>query len=294
MLIFESRFVRWEQIVKQNAYSDRIKPSAIVSRGLSSFPIPGRMQGWNLEGVTVSEEGVFFPDWGTWGIYSHFGAAKLLLIDPDWSRNQRLIAIARFVSEASWHSSVDTQLAFPEAKPGPLQLQPLADKFFYSDQPLGLHCGHIVDFLAWLMHANGIPVRRVALSNTASVGHIFMEAQLENGNWAYVDPDFGLMLEYRKSYISSDKAMSLRNMGAAHKIKLVDIGRKSFPVPRFNFQPGFSGQLAWSPAMMADKLIAEKDYYRNTVIKRGMEGLIYRNFKFDPNLATVASVNIKV
>jgi hypothetical protein len=280
-LIFERTKLEWRELVKPNPYSNRITPKAIVSRGIESFAQPGPPTGMDLSDVAIDEVGLTFPHWGHWGLVGHFGAAKILLLDPDASTFNQTLAIAAFVMRGSWHSAIDTPIAFPGERYGPFHPLGLAEKFFYSDQPLGLHCGHIVDFLAWLLHRRDIPVRRVALSNTAHVGHIFMEVQiLPKGGWMYLDPDFGLALKHKGRFISARKAKALRDAGKSREIELFDIGQKAFPKPAFNFQPGFSGQIVWQPSMMADTLIAQSDYFMRTVIEKGMEDLIYLNYEF--------------
>jgi hypothetical protein len=101
----------------------------------------------------------------------------------------------------------------------------------------------------------------------------------EVGRWAYVDPDFGVMLKHNDRLISSHEVLVLRREGRDAEIEIVDIGAKYFPHPAFNFPVWFSGHFTWRPEMMKSISFALSPYYRSTVIEKGFEGIEFYDFQ---------------
>lgn len=297
MLIFGKLDLTWSELTLPNAFNHTYADQLFAGVKPRSFPLPGSVAPEASEAIEVLAGGLRFPRFGPWQVLGAFGAAKVLLIDPAVGGDERIVAIAAFAARASWHSAADTNLCFEaverkgEVWRGPFLLSRILEKLFYSDQPLALHCGHIVDCLAWLLIKDGHACRKVLLRNEKNVGHIFMDVWLsEAKGWAYVDPDFGVMLKHAGRYISAHEVLTLRREGRDGEIEIVDIGQKCFPHPAYNFPVSFSGHLTWRPEMMKSISFALSPYYRATVIEKGFEGIEFYSFQISdeprPSLMT--------
>lgn len=296
-LIFAKLELTWSELTLPNAFNHTYADHLFAGVKLQSFPLPGCMAHAGGDEIEVLAGGLRFPRYGAWRVLGAFGAAKVLLIDPAAGAEARIVAIAAFAAQASWHSAADTNLCFEaierkgEVWRGPFLLGRILEKLFYSDQPLALHCGHIVDCLAWLLIKDGHPCRKVLLRNDKNVGHIFMDVWLADAkSWAYVDPDFGVMLRHAGRYISSHEVLTLRREGRDSEIEIIDIGQKCFPHPAYNFPVSFSGHFTWRPEMMKSISFALSPYYRATVIEKGFEGIEFYSFQLSdeprPSLMT--------
>ncbi|MGI8841298.1 MAG: hypothetical protein ACR2F8_11055 [Caulobacteraceae bacterium] len=286
ILIFEKLELAWPELTLENAFNHTYAEHLFAGVKLMGFPIPGRATPDANDDIEVLAGGLRFPRYGAYCVIGAFGAAKVLLIDPAAGGDERVVAISRFVAQASWHSAADTNLCFEaverkgEIWRGPFLLTRIVEKLFHSDQPLALHCGHIVDCLAYLLIRDGHACRKVVLRNDKNVGHIFMDVYLTNAEkWVYVDPDFGVMLKHGAQYISSQEVLLLRREGRDGEIEIVDIGNKCFPHPAYNFPVWFSGRFTWRPEMMKAISFALSPYYRSTVIEKGFEGIEFYGFQ---------------
>ena len=284
ILIFDKLEIAWPELTLENPFNHTFAESLFADVKVQGFPIPGRATAAN-DDIEVLAGGLRFPRYGAYCVLGAFGAAKVLIIDPAAGGDERIVAISTFTAQASWHSAADTNLCFEavehkgEIWRGPFLLTRIVEKLFHSDQPLALHCGHIVDCLAYLLIKDGHACRKVVLKNDQNVGHIFMDVYLPNAaKWAYVDPDFGVMLKHDGRYISSQEVLAFRREGRDGEIEIVDIGAKCFPHPAYNFPVWFSGHLTWRPEMMKTVSFALSPYYRNTVIERGFEGIEFYGF----------------
>jgi|GEM_PF-4359167 len=297
VLIFDKLELAWSELTLPNPFNHTYADHLFKGGKPQSFPLPGRIAPAANDDIEVLAGGLRFPRHGAWQVVGAFGAAKILLIDPAAGADERIVAIAAFTAQASWHSAADTNLCFEaverkgEVWRGPFLLTRILEKLFYSDQPLALHCGHIVDCLAWLLIKDGHACRKVLLRNDQNVGHIFMDVWLPDAKgWAYVDPDFGVMLRHGGRYISSHEVLVLRREGRDGEIEIVDIGQKCFPYPVYNFPVSFSGHFTWRPEMMKSISFALSPYYRTTVIEKGFEGIEFYGFQLSddprPSLMT--------
>jgi hypothetical protein len=286
ILIFDRLELAWAELTLDNPFNHTYAAHLFADVKLSGFPLPGRATPDLIDEVEVLAGGLRFPRPGGYGLVGAFGAVKVLIIDPAAGGDERIVAISTFVAQASWHSAADTNLCFEaverkgEVWRGPFLVTRILEKLFHSDQPLALHCGHIVDCLAYLLIRDGHACRKVLLRNDQNVGHIFMDVYLPIAKkWAYVDPDFGVMLRHEGAYISSQEVLILRREGRDGEIEIVDIGTKCFPHPAYNFPVWFSGHLTWRPEMMKTISFALSPYYRATVIEKGFEGIEFYGFR---------------
>jgi hypothetical protein len=297
VLIFDKLELAWSELTLENPFNHTYAEHLFAGIKLQGFPIPGRTDPAPNDDIEVLKGGLRFPRFGGYCVIGAFGAAKILLIDPAAGADERIVAISTFTAQASWHSAADTNLCFEavehkgELWRGPFLLTRIVEKLFYSDQPLALHCGHIVDCLAYLLIRDGHACRKVLLRNDKNVGHIFMDVYLPDAKgWAYVDPDFGVMLKHQDRYISSQEVLVLRREGRDGEIEIVDIGAKCFPYPAYNFPVWFSGHFTWRPEMMKTISFALSPYYRATVIEKGFEGIEFYDFRLSeepaPSLMT--------
>lgn len=244
-------------------------------REVWSFPQPGAIEGDDVSGVVASAEGLTFPRYGSWRVMGGFGVAKLLLLDPAWSPEETIRAFTAFASEHSWHSAQDTYLCFRPGERNIMRPERSSEKLFHSDQPLGLHCGHIADLLAWYLKLHGFESRKVVLVNDQNIGHIYIETYAPTlDRWIYLDPDFGVMLQDPSGeWIGSDEVLAAKADGRLDDIVVIDVGNKNAPKHEHNFNYAFSGQLAWRPEMMTNRSFALSPYFRDTVLDRGMQAV---------------------
>lgn len=292
VLIFDKLELAWSEITLENPFNHTYSEHLFAGLKLQGFPIPGRTDPAPIDDIEVLKGGLRFPRFGGYCVTGAFGAAKILLVDPSAGADERIVAISTFAAQASWHSAADTNLCFEavehkgEVWRGPFLLTRIIEKLFFSDQPLALHCGHIVDCLAYLLIQDGHACRKVLLRNDKNVGHIFMDVYLPDAkDWAYVDPDFGVMLKHQGRYISSQEVLVLRRECRDGEIEIVDIGAKCFPHPAYNFPVWFSGHFTWRPEMMKTISFALSPYYRATVIEKGFEGIEFYDFRLSDDLA---------
>jgi hypothetical protein len=286
VLIFDKLELGWPELTLENPFNHAYAEHLFAGVTLRGFPIPGRCEPASNDDIEVLKGGLRFPRFGSYCVIGPFGAAKVLIIDPAAGPDKRIVEISTFAAQASWHSAADTNLCFEaverkgEIWRGPFLLTRIVEKLFYSDQPLALHCGHIVDCLAYLLMKDGHQCRKVLLRNDKNVGHIFMDVYLPKAKgWAYVDPDFGVMLKHENRYISSHEVLILRREARDGEIEIVDIGAKCFPHPAYNFPVWFSGHFTWRPEMMKTISFDLSPYYRSTVIEKGFAGIEFYEFR---------------
>lgn len=278
-LVFDRLVVRWEDLKFGQPFSFRFPPLGEWS--LRSFPLPGCPIPQDLSAVQIGSDGLSFPSYGAYNVVGPFGAVKILLIDPADDDDARILALSRFVAEATYHSGADTHLSYERTERYPTLPCTLMRKLFYSDQPLALWCAHIADVLAYLLHLLGYSCRKLSLKNTTGIGHIFLEVYFPTTRrWLMVDPDFGVMLKHGGEFLSADDVVRLRASGRTLEIELVELADKCFSSHDVNFPVSFTGQFTWTPEYLVEKRIKNLSYYHEVVIDGGFMGVDYCTYRF--------------
>jgi hypothetical protein len=275
--IFDSSELVWKDILPVHSFFTDIHPNDETSI-IWAVDMPGMMgkssrlrAEWQPTGVRLSSPGCYYLAGG-------FGAAKILYLRDDYTREEEYIEIARFVSMASWHSAVDAPLCHPHKSYQPFELGRVVEKFFYSDQPLGLNCGHLVEFLAYILICRGFRCRKLLLRNSKNIGHTVLEVfSTQRDRWVLVDPDFGTMISMSGELCSGEDVVTNRHRP---ELRVLDIGNKTFTLERYNLGHCCAGQITWRPEFMSDRACARDPYYRG-IIERGFEELEYYDLEIE-------------
>lgn len=276
-LIFTKRSIAWSDLRPVELFGESYKDVIPVDRlswlplspaCIRTFSVPGDPDGSNIETIETTEQGLFLPP-GEHYLISSRGCFKVLVLSDDVGLFKACLAIGRFVSRNSVHSCLDHWKAAPREHNLPLKLQPLRQKFYYSDQPLGLQCGELADFLAGEILLYGGKVRRVwAMDPEKKSGHIVVEVFAEEtGDWVMVDPDFGVVLSDATGCNLSVQEISNRSRdGTLHSVTIDNIGNKHGIRPEFYFGPDFVGDCTWTPRMCSDVSMADRQHYLSRVV----------------------------
>ncbi len=276
--IYRDRYVEWSSLIRPELPTRKVKSADT----LEEFPLPGHFDNDHIDEIEITDSGLTFPYFGSYGFFGNFGIAKLLLLDPASSALDQIIKITAFVAAASWHSGCDTSLCLPIPKSSLVHLNAVNEKFFKSDQPLGLHCGHITDFLAWVLHGAGFEARKIGLKNDNAVGHIFLEVfDPESGRWVYMDADRGVYIRIAGEAASADDIVKARAQGSLDKLECINLGRKRVQIAKYNFPHGFSGQIAWKPHFMTERLMLDPENFKQSVIDKGFHSLRKMRYVFE-------------
>lgn len=247
-LIFDRLTVEWGELAPR---WKRTPPVALLkSSPLRTFPAAGGLADRDLSDIAADDHGLTFPDWGQWRIWGAFGVAKLLLLKPGESKEDQALALLSFVAVNCWHSANDCYLTFDPSDPARFRSSEIFDKFFSSDQPLGLHCGHIAKFLGIILGTQGFGSRLARFKGSRRQGHIVTEAWLsDEERWLFLDADFGVAVRHRGKFIDAATLQELKQAGRADEIEVVDLAGKPTTGP-IKFNMGFVGQVSWTPALM--------------------------------------------
>jgi len=266
-LIFDRLDLTWKAILPRAMFHAYRNHAGITP--LSTFAGPGNAFQKSVDGVREERSGLVFPDWGQWRLMGGFGALKLLLIDPSMPRDEIPREVLGFVSANTWHSRIDHHLAHRDGDRRFFRFDRLAEKFFYSDQPLGLFCGYAARFLAILLDELGFETRLCRMvDGDRSGAHNFPEVRLpECGRWAIVDPDFGVMVQRRGRWLGGVELSKLVSNGQQDEVEVVDVARKSITRLDVKIAPGAFAQVTW-PAELMDKDHSCADSYRTNFLSR--------------------------
>lgn len=285
-LIFTKPSIAWSDLRPAELFGESYKDVIPVDRlswlplspaRVRTFPVPGDPDGSNVEAIKATEEGLFLPP-GEHYLISSRGCFKVLVLDGDVGLFKACLAIGQFVSRNSVHSCLDHWRAAPRQLNLPLKLKPLRQKFYYSDQPLGLECGELADFLAGEILLYGGQVRRAwVMDPEQRSGHIVVEIfEEETRNWTMVDPDFGVVLSDANGHSLSVQEISNRfHNGSLDSITINNIGNKHGVRPEFYFGPDFVGDCTWTPRMCSDVSMADRQHYLSQVVGRYFKSVQY-------------------
>lgn len=286
-LVFQRLSLTWDDLKLDQPYAFEWQPNNKYKWTLRSFPLPGSPVPQDLSAVTVRPDGLTFPAYGTYYVAGPFGVAKILLLDPTSTDDDRIVAMSEFVARAVYHSGADTHLVYEGTSRYPSYPTTLMRKLFYSDQPLALWCGDIADVLAFLLHSSKFACRKLSLKNPNNVGHVFLEVYFPTcRRWLMVDPDFGVMLRHEGTLLSAMDAVRLRAEGKTGEIELVELTNKRYSAIDVNFPTSFTGQFTWKPQHLVNKRLINERHYHDVVIERGFVDLAYYSYEFGHAVAT--------
>lgn len=293
-LVFRKQRVAWSDLRPAELFGESYK-DVIPAERLSwlplnpacvrTFSVPGDPDGSNVEAIRTTEQGLVLPP-GEHYLISARGCFKVLVLDGGIGRFEACLAIGRFVSRNSVHSCLDHWRAAPRQLNLPLKLQPLRQKFYYSDQPLGLECGELADFLAGEILLYGGQVRRVwVMDPERKSGHIVVEVfEEETGNWVMIDPDFGVVLSDPNGRSLSVQEISNRARdGSLHSVAIANIGNKHVIKPEFYLGPDFVGDCTWTPRMCSDVSMADRQHYLTRVVEPFFKSVQYYTYDVSPD-----------
>jgi len=274
-LIFRELRPAWQELLPDSAFRGAFRED--MTYPLRTFPGPGRNGVQNdLASVKLTRGGIRFPSWGQWRLIGGFGVLKVLLIDPRTPLDDVPAQVLAFAATNIWHSPVDQHLAHSGTTRSTFEFDRLADKFFRSDQPLGLHCGYGSQFLMVLLDFVGYRVRFGSLK-TDSAGHLLPEVWLpQSKRWALVDPDFGVMLKHDGQWLSATDMVEIIAAGKSEEIEIVDIAGKPFSRRDVVYPAGFHGHWTWHPDHMDPKRPTSAAY-RYNVFQRNFPPPIYHS-----------------
>ena len=283
-LVFSRLSVHWNELKLVQPFPFEWHESKTMK--LRSFPVPGSSANQDVGAIEVHPVGLTFPGYGAYRLVGPFGAVKLLLLDPTSDHDKQIQAISSFVAAAAYHSGADTHLCYIGSERYPVYPLPAIRKLFYSDQPLALWCGHIVDVLAFLLHSRGYACRKVSLRNSTNVGHIFLEVYFPvSKRWIMVDPDFGVMLTHNGAFLSAQDVVQLRAESKGSQIELLALAEKPLSSHETNYPLSFTGQFTWTQDYLTNKQV--NPYYHRVVIDRGFMDVRYHAYTFTHTASTV-------
>ena len=241
-----------------------------------TFPIPGRQATSNLNDIHFDDNYITFPGIGEYYFCCDLGAFKCLILAQSDDALARIIKIFAFVSKNIVHSRADIWLCMPDGSAGPFYSNPLIEKFFFSDQPLQLHCGPSTHFLATLLHSEGIRCRIVQYFGKQD-GHIVLEAwDTANDRWVMLDPDWGLCVadksgcllsvdEITKQLPSACRSPNANNENS--ELVIVNVVDKFWNTEEFNLPGRFTGHITWTPSRQSDRNPAQPGSYFETLVR---------------------------
>ena len=223
--------------------------------------------------VSIEKHRLKFARHGSYCLEGAFGPRKFLLLDPATTAFSRIRSIVKFVSENSWHSANDHYLVPKGPNFDPALL---AEKLFFSTEPLGMHCGWTARLLASILVSRNVECRLIGIKGGGQA-HIFLEAWLaDEQRWIVLDPDFAMIPKTRGRPVSYVELRSAISDNMCSDIAL-DIVSNRQATKRLHHHRAISfGQIAWQPDFMKSKPMASinriLDLYRTAV-----DDIWYRN-----------------
>ncbi|MEM9828724.1 MAG: hypothetical protein AAF958_19210 [Planctomycetota bacterium] len=260
--IFESRTLKIDQLAPgwKPLWGDDFEV-----RILGDFPTPCRPETDGTADAVVRGDELKFSRYGEHYLHTNLGFFKILLVDPSSDDDQRVIAISRFVAGNTVHSLADEPLLESHPDAWPLTPKRLLPVLFASDQPLKLHCGPVSDFLSWMLDDRGYEIQQVNFRNRDGLGHVAMQVKMSDGGYAYIDPDFGAMVESRDGdRLSIEEIRDALRAGRREDLVVIDIGRKQHLRREYNLidpSPPFS----WSPSKTLDQPYLRRESFLDMI-----------------------------
>lgn len=264
--IFEKPQVLWATLAPhlEVAFPAGMK---IEKRVVATFPIPGNYDGSDISKVVFDAEQLSFPGPGEYYLRTTVGCFKILILDPAASQDDRILAMARFVARNIVHSKADAGEIQPHYNYYPYHRPDrLLKKFFATDQPLKLHCGHAAEFLNYILSREGIQVHRIHLHNSEKPpkGHLVSEAFFPGlAKWGMLDPDYGAFAVDKNGRILSIKEVAELTRADLSGVTSVDMAGKCRLKGDYNTVP-YCPDFSWTPDKSATRMV-ENDAYRKVL-----------------------------
>ena len=244
-----------------------------------TFATPGGQAPDQPVPLRLDQSGLVLPGPGAHCLICSLGAFKVLVRGNE-DDDQFAIEMCRLVSDNVVHSRADAGLCRVNPGSWPFFVDRLSEKFFFSDQPLALHCFEIACFTAYVLSQAGYKTRRISLVNSQGHGgHIVLEVFLPvAARWAYVDPDYGVMLRSpNDGYVGS---VELRH--CVQDVRIEFLSHKSWLSGEFwNFAPGFRGQFTWAPEKSRTTPTVDAERYKRLLST--FEKIVTHDFVFREN-----------
>ncbi len=216
------------------------------------------------EGPEPATGAFFFNQFGGHRVTCSYGVFKCLTLDPKANRDEQAMEIFRFVAENTVHSCVDKPVILPWAR-RTRYIRPdlLLSKLFQSDQPLGIHCDHVAEVTAYLLHLSGYQVREVSVIDPAvNSGHVVMEVHLPvQARWVMLDADYGVVVtDHAGTLLSTAEIVACSDRERDLRVRRVV--EKTWASEAYNVAEAHSGQLTLPPdAPMGPPTVEGKSYF---------------------------------
>lgn len=266
---------------------------------LGTFPIPAGRSLERIDRVRFDRQHVSFPRAGAYYFYSSIGAYKVLILDGNSSPLERALSICSFAAQNIVHSRADERLSFVDGPRGDFRWDLLAQKLFYSDQPLFLHCGDAALFVIALLRLHGFEARYTGFSDGIN-GHVVLEVfDPDERRWVMVDPDFGVQIADATGRLLSTEEIEEEIQIAVNSaqpypadgpwrpaLQVVNISGKAWLKPEFNVDNRYSTPITWIPAHASEK--HPSSGYMD-MLKAKLRTIYYRPLTLDPAKSIVST-----
>jgi len=259
IFIFTNKQVGWKELTPhlETVYGKNVKKDIV-----GTFPVPHNYSGTDITRITSDDDKIYFPSYGRFYLHTTVGFFKILLINPNLSEDEKIFAIASFVSGNSVHCKADERIANPTKQGEQYKIGHLLKPFFASDQPLKLHCGHIASFLCYVLFQQGYSVQLVQLQpEDQELGHVVMQVFLPNANkFAMIDPDYGAIVRDGSQNILSIQEIAILVRKQPESLIIEDIANKNWLKEIYN-NPEPMPDFAWTPDKSGKARAVIKDHY---------------------------------
>lgn len=257
--IFTGKHVAWATLAPKlhEIYGE------VDKKIIGTFPVPHDYDGSDISQIKTDNKNIYFPSYGPFYLHTTIGYFKILLLDPQASEDEKILAVGSFVAGNVVHSLADARKIYPRYRGGPFTTDRLLKTFFAGNQPLKLHCEYISGFLALVLSKLNYRVELVQLhTQDKKNGHIVMQVFLpEQNKLAMIDPDYGAITRDKSGKVLSIQEIAVRLREKPDAVVIEDIGNKTWlqniydqvePMPDFSWTPDKSGKVK----------TAEKESYR--------------------------------
>lgn len=279
--IFTDKEVDWSDLTPhlETIYGKNVKKDIV-----GTFPVPHNYNGTDITNITSDNDKIYFPSYGMFYLHTTVGFFKLLLLNPNLSEDEKIVAIASFISGNSVHSKADARIIRPfyKGKMTQYTTSRLLKPFFASDQPLKLHCGHIAIFLSYVLSHQGYSVQLVQLqTEDRKKGHIVMQVFLPKANkFVMIDPDRGAIVRDSSQNILSIQEIAILVREKPESLLIEDIGNKNSLKAIYN-NPEPMPEFSWTPDKSGKTRLVRKDHYLQLMKDKTAVYLIYDEYTSD-------------
>jgi len=235
--------------------------------------------------MSLDKHALFFRVYGEYYFFSRCGFYKSLIID-DFTSLSAAIKIFEFIGKNIVHSNADRWLCYPEIGTDIFLASDVVRKFFYTDQPLMIHCNENATFMGFIFQSLGFNVRKIWVCNAESKnGHVFIEVFIaEIDKWVMFDGDYGVIVRDSHGRYLSTEEISKSNIDS---LVVNGINQKRWLKEEYNLNSDFFGALAWTEEMRGKKFTADEGEYKKMINKCFQEGYTYDFYIDDMNISAV-------